>query len=64
VKWSEVKLQIYFTAFGRINYFVVEENTKASAISKDPSLLITQPEKDLFIKLEKDYKDVKVDIEE
>ena len=64
VQWSTVKLQTYFTAFGRIDYFVVKENAKANAISNDPSLLITQPEKELFEKLEKDYKDVKVDIEE
>ncbi len=38
--WRAVKLQTYFTAFGRIDYFVVVENPKASAISKDSSLLI------------------------
>jgi hypothetical protein len=59
--WRAVKLQTFFTAFGRIDYFVVVENPEASAISKDSSLLITQPEKELFEKLEKDYKDVKCD---
>jgi hypothetical protein len=27
-------------------------------------ILLSQPEKDLFVKLKKDYKDIKVDIEE
>ena len=62
--WRAVKLQTYFTAFGRIDYFVVIENPKASAMSKDSLLLITQPEKALFKKLEKDYKDVKCDLKE
>jgi hypothetical protein len=39
VQWSTVKLQTYFTAFGRIDYFVVKENAKANAISKDQLLV-------------------------
>lgn len=62
--WREVKLQTYFTAFGRIDYFIVGENPKASVISKDSSPLVTQPEKELFEKLERDYQDVKCDLEE
>jgi hypothetical protein len=43
-----------------IDYFVVvvdEENGRVSA-------LLTEPEKELFKKLEKDYKDMKCDLEE
>jgi hypothetical protein len=46
-----------------VDYFVVikEKATKEPRrVNIDPVLL--QPEKDLFLKLEKDYKDVKVDI--
>jgi Orsellinic acid/F9775 biosynthesis cluster protein D len=69
--WREVKLQTYFTAFRRIDYFVVVvvvvvENPKArvTSIGLDSSRLITQPKKELFKRLERDYKAVKCDLKE
>jgi hypothetical protein len=49
-----------------VDYFVVtkEEAEDGSRGVPVDSIPLSQPEKDLFIKLEKDYKDVKVDIEE
>jgi hypothetical protein len=64
--WKEVKLQTYFTGHGRIDYFVVTDNKEKEGVSKQASdsVRLTQPEKELFEKLEKDYKDVKCDLEE
>jgi superfamily II DNA helicase RecQ len=59
--WEECLLQSYFTTRSRIDYFVV---TKAGSEDGSRGVLLSQPEKDLFVKLEKDYKDIKVDIEE
>jgi hypothetical protein len=63
--WKEVKLQTYFTAHGRIDYFVVIDDEKKGILGSDNSLalLLPQPEKELFLKLEKDYEAVKGDIE-
>jgi hypothetical protein len=63
--WKECKLQMYFTAKGRINYFVVVDREKGR-VSKQAgnSVPLTQPEKELFEKLEKNYKDMKCDLEE
>ena len=61
--WRECKLQTYFTAKGRIDYFVVVGRGKGGETARG-SMSLTEPEKDLFEKLEKDYKDVKCDLEE
>jgi orsellinic acid/F9775 biosynthesis protein OrsD/helicase-like protein/RAD3-like DEAD/DEAH box helicase len=64
--WKECKLQTYFTGHGRIDYFVITDEKEKGGISEQAShsLLLTQPEKELFEKLEKDYKDVKGDLKE
>jgi hypothetical protein len=64
--WRECKLQTYFTAGGRIDYFVVTYNNEKEGFSgfSNDSALLMEPEKELFEKLEKDYKDVKCDLEE
>jgi hypothetical protein len=64
--WEEYLLQSYFTTRSRVDYFVVTEEEAEDGfrgVSID-SILLSQPEKDLFVKLKKDYKDIKVDIEE
>lgn len=63
--WKECRLQTYFTGKGRIDYFVVvdEEEGGVSGTAADFAPL-TKPEKELFVKLEKDYNGVKGDIEE
>ena len=64
--WEECLLQSYFTTWSQVDYFVVtEEETedRSKGVPVD-SVPLSQPEKDLFVKLKKDYKDVKVDIEE
>lgn len=63
--WKECKLQTYFTAKGRIDYFVVVDNEKSgvSATVGDFAPL-PGPETELFATLETDYKDVKCDLEE
>jgi len=63
--WRAVKLQTYFTAFGRIDYFVVvdEESGGVKGTARG-SMPVTEPEKELFKKLERDYKDVKCDLKE
>jgi hypothetical protein len=65
LSWKECKLQTYFTAKGRIDYFVVvdEKKGRVSGMARG-SVSLTEPEKELFEKLEKDYKDVKCDLEE
>lgn len=63
--WEECFLQSYFTTRSRVNYFVVIEAGTKDAIGGstiDPILL--QLETDLFVKLEKDYRDVRRDLEE
>ena len=62
--WDACKLQTYFTGHGRLNYFVVIEMPSQSSRSKLDSARLTKTEEELFAKLEKDYDDVKVDIEE
>jgi hypothetical protein len=49
-----------------IDYFVVINNKKKRKVPKQASdsVLLTQPEKELFEKLEKDYKNIKCDLEE
>jgi hypothetical protein len=61
--WRECKLQTYFTAKGRIDYFVVVDREKGGETARG-STLLTEPEKALFEKLEKDYRDVTRDLEE
>ena len=62
---KECKLQTYFTAKGRIDYFIIadEENSGVKGTAQG-SILVTEPKKELFEKLEKDYKDVKCDLKE
>jgi hypothetical protein len=63
--WKECKLQTYFAAKGRIDYFVVVDTEKGRARgTARGSPLLTEPEKELFMRLEKDYRDVKEDIGE
>lgn len=62
--WQECKLQTYFTGKGLIDYFVIVEGPSQSSRSKLDSARLTKTEEELFVKLEKDYADVKVDIEE
>ena len=64
--WKEFRLQTYFTAKGRIDYFVMTDGEEEGGVSAQASssVLLTQPEKELFKKLEKEYKDVKCDLEE
>jgi hypothetical protein len=49
-----------------IDYFVVIDNKKKGRVPKQASdsTLLTQPKKELFEKLEKDYKNIKCDLEE
>lgn len=66
--WNECILQTYFTGPGRIDYFVVKDrvdNAKNFGTGHTAeALTLTKAEKDLFVKLEKDYEDVKVDLKE
>ena len=64
--WRAVKLQTYFTAFGRIDYFVVVENKDKVGGSRAStgSVLLVEPEKELFTKLEGDFNAVKCDLAE
>lgn len=62
--WEECMLQTYFTSPGRIDYFVVVDNKNdKKLIMLDSATPLKEEEKDLFIKLENDYQDVKGDIE-
>ena len=45
--WKECKLQTYFTAKGRIDYFVVVDKEKGGETARGAILLI-EPEKELF----------------
>jgi hypothetical protein len=49
-----------------IDYFVVIDNKKKGRVLEqtNDSVLLIQPEKELFEKLEKDYKNIKYDLEE
>jgi hypothetical protein len=73
-RWHYIVLQIYFTAKGRVDYFVVvgvgdDEDYKGRvAVARAgecprPSVL-TGLETELFAKLGQDYKDVEGDLEE
>jgi hypothetical protein len=64
--WQECRLQTYFTAGIRINYFVIAERSEAcgGAAFSSSKTSLSQPEKDLFLKLEMDSVDAKDDIEE
>jgi hypothetical protein len=62
---EECALQTYFTAKGRIDYFVVvDEETGRDLGRAGGSVPLTQPEKELFAQLEQDYEAVKGDIGE
>jgi hypothetical protein len=56
---------MYFTTKGYINYFVVadKENSEVKGIAQG-FMLVTEPEKELFKKLKKDYKDMKYNLKE
>ena len=65
--WEECTLQSFFTTRSRVDYFVVgeeEEGSNTSGGVQVDSVQLSQPEKDLFVKLEKDFEDVKEDLEE
>jgi hypothetical protein len=64
--WKECKLQTYFTGHRRIDYFVVTNSEVPISVLRTDDVIIalTQPEKELFAKLEEDYTDVKGDIKE
>lgn len=64
--WKACTLQIYFIGYGRIDYFMIIDDKEKGGVSKQTnnSILLTQPKKELFKKLEKDYKDIKYDLEE
>jgi hypothetical protein len=47
-----------------IDYFVIVEGPSQSSRSTLDSARLTKTKEELFVKLEKDYADVKVDIEE
>jgi hypothetical protein len=63
--WKECLLQTYFTAKGRIDYFAVVDREEGPvpgpARGRDP---LTEPERELFAKLERDYAGVAGDIDE
>ena len=61
-----VKLQTYFTAFRRIDYFIVVENKdKVSELrASTGSILLVELEKKLFTKLEGDFNTIKCDLTE
>jgi len=54
---------MYFTIEKYINYFIIvdKKKEKVSEIAKDFALLI-EPEKKLFVKLEKNYSNIKNNI--
>ena len=64
--WRPVKLQTYFTAFGRIDYFIVVENKDKVGGSRAStgSIPLVEPEKELFKKLEGDFNAIKCDLKE
>ena len=51
--------------FGRIDYFIIidKENSGIKGIARD-SILVIESKKELFEKLEKDYKNIKYNLEE
>jgi len=59
--WKEYKLQTYFIGHERIDYFIITDAKEKRGVFEQASnsLLLIQSEKELFEKLEKDYKDVK-----
>ena len=63
--WKACKLQTYFTGHGRIDYFVVASSeAPTSALTADSAVTFSQPDKELFERLEGDFEAVKGDIEE
>jgi len=56
---------MYFIIKNHINYFIVVDKKKSgvSRIARDSTLLI-KPKKELFVKLKKNYNNIKNDIEE
>lgn len=64
--WQECRLQSYFTTGNRVDYFVVADNIEKGRVLESSSDATdwTKAKKELFVKLEKDYKDVKGDIKE
>ena len=63
--WEECLLQSYFATRSRVDYFVViEEGTEGAIAGLTIDPVLSQLETDLFAKLEKDYQDVKGDVEE
>jgi hypothetical protein len=56
-------LQTYFTAKGRIDYFIVVDKETGGEIARG-SMSLIELKKELFKQLEKDYKDVKCDLKE
>lgn len=64
--WKEVKLQTYFIGHRRIDYFIVIDDKKKRGVFEQAInlVLLTQSEKELFDRLEKDYKDVKYNLKE
>ena len=61
---KKYKLQTYFTKKGLINYFIIVESLSQSSKSKLDSTRLVETKEELFIKLEKDYSDIKVNIKE
>ena len=59
--WESCLLQTYFTNNALIIYFVILKSVKTPKVTH-PTVL-TKPETELFVKLEKDYKDVKYDLD-
>jgi hypothetical protein len=58
--WEECQMQSYFTARHLVDYFIVIERGENPARGTDRGAVpLSQPEKELFVKLEKDYEDVK-----
>jgi hypothetical protein len=58
--WKEVKLQTYFIRHKRIDYFVITDNKERGRVFKQASnsVVLIKPKKELFKKLEKDYKNI------
>lgn len=63
--WRECRLQTYFTAKGRIDYFVVlEADDKEKGATRTDGVSMTGPEEDLFGRLEQDAKAAALDLDE
>ncbi|KAH7385145.1 hypothetical protein BKA64DRAFT_581999, partial [Cadophora sp. MPI-SDFR-AT-0126] len=59
--WESCRLQTYFANNALVTYFAVLKGVE----TPDPAYLtvLTEPERELFVKLEGDYQDVKCDLE-